>query len=89
MKTNALILKRISQEYGVLPHELLKQPLIDFNFDVAVTIFADKIIEDLKDVPQGSTAAIEKNKFATTKTKGSQQFTQNEFESLFGKAFVG
>jgi hypothetical protein len=86
VESNAIVLRRLAHEYGVLPHELLHQNLVDFNFDVAVTFFADKKMKEAEGTHGSSPSDVEKNKFATSKGQG--QFTQKEFESLFGKAFI-
>lgn len=86
VESNAIVLRRLAHEYGVLPHELLHQNLVDFNFDVAVTFFADKKMKEAEENSTTSSSTVEKNKFATSKSQG--QFTQKEFESMFGKAFT-
>ena len=85
VESNALTLKRLSQEHGILPHELLYLNLIDFNFDVAVTFFADKKAKEMH-THEISTEGVSKNQFATK--KDGNQFTRNEFEKAFGKAFT-
>lgn len=88
LEANALTFNRLAREYGVLPHQLLTLDYTDFDFDLTVTMLADRKIQDELDEQKKNNPqpGVEKNKFA--ETKNSKQLTQNEFEGIFRKAFV-
>lgn len=84
VQSNAIVLRRIASEFGVLPHELLRLNILDFNFDLAVLLYSDRKVQEIQ---KGiSPDNVEKNKFA--KKKGTNQFTHDEFEQAFGKCFT-